>query len=261
MRAAVATPVDVKLMNMTAAVLLIALAAVGALAITRWAVRLPAFDIKGITVSGDVSHNNALTLRANVGQRLSGTFFSVDLGTVRAAFESVPWVRKAIVRRNFPNQLQVVLQEHQAVAYWGGEGDLRLINNFGEVFEANVGEVEQERLPQLNGPEGQSAEVLAMYRVVAPLFEQMELPIERLELTRGGSWRALLDTGAVIELGRGTGDEVGARSLRFLKTLAQVTTRYERRINAVEAADLRHQNGYALRLRGVSTLAEDSLKK
>lgn len=259
--AAVATPVDVKLMNMTALVLLVAFAAAGAFAMVRWAVRLPAFDIKGITVSGDVSHNNALTLRANVGQRLSGTFFSVDLGTVRATFESVPWVRKAIVRRNFPNQLQVVLQEHQAVAYWGGEGDLRLINNFGEVFEANVGEVEQDRLPQLNGPEGQSAEVLAMYRVVAPLFEAMELPIERLELTRGGSWRAHLDTGAVIELGRGTGDEVGARSLRFLKTLAQVTSRYERRVNAVESADLRHQNGYALRLRGVSTLAEDSLKK
>lgn len=261
MNTAVAPSVDVKLMNMTAAVLLLAFVVMGGLAMARWALRLPVFDIKGITVSGDVSHNNAMTLRANVAPRLQGTFFSVELARVRAAFEAVPWVRRAVVRRVFPDQLQVVLQEHQAVAYWGGDGEPRMINSFGEVFEANVGEVEQENLPQLNGPEGLGAEVLAMYRMVAPLFESMELPVEQLELTRGGSWRARLDTGATIELGRGTGDEVEARSRRFLKTLVQVTSRYERRVNALESADLRHENGYALRLRGVSTLVADGVKK
>jgi cell division protein FtsQ len=249
----VATPVDVKLMNMTATVLFLAFVVAGAVATARWVVRLPAFDIKGIAVAGDVSHNNALTLRANVAPRLSGTFFSIDLARVRAAFEAVPWVRHAVVRREFPNRLQVVLQEHQAVAYWGGEGELRLINNFGEVFEANVGEVEQDTLPRLNGPDGQGAEVLAMYRVLNPLFEQMELPVDQFELSGGGSWRVRLDTGATIELGRGAPTEVTARVRRFLKTLTQVTSRYQRRASAVESADLRHENGYAIRLRGVTT--------
>lgn len=261
MNSAVEMPVDVKLMNTTAAVLLIAFVVAGALSMARWAVRLPAFDIKGISVSGDVSHNNTMTLRANVAQRLQGTFFSVELARVKAAFEAVPWVRRAVVRRVFPDRLQVVLQEHQAVAYWGGEGEPRLINSYGEVFEANVGEVEADMLPQLDGPEGLAAEVLAMYRVVAPLFADMELPANRLELTRGGSWRAHLDTGASIELGRGTGDEVASRVRRFLQTLTQVASRYERRINAVEAADLRYENGYAIRLRGVSTVEMVSLKK
>ena len=75
-----------------------------------------------------------------------------------------------MVRREFPNRLQVELQEHQAVAYWGSEGDCALINSYGEVFEANVGEVEQDRLPRLSGPEGQGVEVLAMYRALAPLY-------------------------------------------------------------------------------------------
>ena len=261
MNTAVAMPVDVKLMNMTAAVLLIALAVGGAWAMARWAVHLPAFDIKGIRVSGDVSHNNTITLRANVAQRLQGTFFSVDLARVKAAFEAVPWVRHAVVRRVFPDRLQVVLQEHQAVAYWGGQRELRLINSYGEVFEANVGEVEADMLPQLDGPDEMAAEVLAMYRVVAPLFAEMELPVSRLELTQGGSWRAHLDTEASIELGRGTADEVAPRVRRFLQTLTQVSSRYERRNNAVESADLRYENGYAIRLRGVSTVAADSLKK
>lgn len=255
MTPAVAPPVDVKLMNMTAMVLFAAFFVAGAVATARWVVRLPVFDIKGIVITGDVTHNNALTLRANVAPRLSGTFFSMDLQQVRDVFEAVPWVRHAVVRRQFPNRLQVLLQEHQAVAYWGGESDTRLINNFGEVFEANVGEVEQDTLPRLNGPEGQGHEVLAMYRVLAPLFEHMELPLDELELSGGGGWRVLLDTGATIELGRGGNAEIAARVRRFLKTLTQVTSRYGRQASAVESADLRHDNGYAIRLRGVSTVA------
>lgn len=261
MNRAEAMPLDVKLMNMTAAVLLLTFAVFGAVALARWVARMPVFDIRSITVSGDVQHNNLLTLRANVTPRLSGTFFSVDLARVRTVFESVPWVRQAVVRRDFPNRLQVVLQEHKPVAYWGGDGDVRLINSFGEVFEANVGEVEQEALPQLSGPEGRSAEVLAMYRTLAPLFEPMELPIEQLELSGGGSWRAHLESGAVIELGRGETADIVARVQRFLQTLTQVTSRYARHANAVESADLRHENGYAIRLRGVSTLAAAGPKK
>lgn len=253
MNSAVATPLDVKLMNLTATVLFVVALVLVGLATARWAARLSLFDIKGIVVSGDVSHNNAVTLRANVAPRMSGTFFSVDLPRVRAAFEAVPWVRQATVRREFPNHLHVVLQEHQAVAYWGSEGALSLINNFGEVFEANVGEVEQDTLPRLNGPQGQGIEVLAMYRTIEPLFAQMDMPVDELELSTGGSWRVQLDTGASIELGRGGMADVTARVRRFLQTLTQVTSRYGRHANAVESADLRHDNGYAIRLQGVST--------
>ena len=261
MNSAVATPLDVKLMNITATVLFLAFAVLVGLATARWAARLSVFDIKGIAVSGDLSHNNAVTLRANVAPRLSGTFFSVDLPRVRAAFEAVPWVRHATVRREFPNRLQVVLQEHRAVAYWGSEGELRLINNFGEVFEANAGEIEQEKLPRLNGPQGQSAEVLAMYRALEPQFAKMDMPLDELSLSEGGSWRVELESGATIEMGRGGVAEVLERVRRFLATLTQVTSRYARQPSALESADLRHDNGYAIRLRGVSTVAAVAPKK
>jgi cell division protein FtsQ len=261
MSPAAPTPLDVRLMNATTLVLWLTFVVLGVAATARWVARLPVFDIAGIRVSGDFTHNNTVTLRANVAPRMSGTFFSVDLVRVRSAFEAVPWVRRAVVRREFPNRLRVDLQEHRAAAYWGSEAELRLINSYGEVFEANVGEVEQDMLPRLNGPEGQAAEVLAMYRSLDPMFEAMELSLEVLELTRGGSWRARLDTGAEIELGRGNVDDVSARARRFLKTLTQVVTRYGRAPKAVESADLRHNNGYAIRLSGVSTVVADGVNK
>ena len=147
------------------------------------------------------------------------------------------------------------------MAYWGGDGEVRLINSYGEVFEANVGEVEQDNLPRLSGPEGQSAEVLAMYRAIAPMFEKVDLPVDQLEMSTGGSWRLQLDSGATIEMGRGGVADVNARVTRFLKTLTQVISRYGRQASALEAADLRHENGYAIRLRGVSTVVADGPKK
>jgi len=196
--------------------------------------------------------------------RIAGTFFTVDLARVRAAFEAAPWVRRAVVHREFPNRLRVTLQEHEPVALWsgeGGQGDARLVNSFGEVFEANLGEVDQDGLPMLSGPDGQSAEVLAMYRVVAPAFAEMDMAIEQLALSGRGSWSVRLEAGAEIELGRGNPDEVTPRVDRFLKTLTQVVSRYGRAANAIESADLRHENGYAIRLRGVSTTQTDPAKK
>ena len=261
MNAPAATPLDVKLMHMTASILLAGFAMMAAVVAVKWVARLPMFDIAGITVTGDVSHNSVLNLRANVAPRFGGTFFTVDLARVRAAFEAVPWVRQAVVHRDFPNRLRVQLQEHQAVAYWGSDDSLKLINSFGEVFEANVGEVEQDMLPRLNGLEGQSAEVLQMYRTLRPLFDTLELPLEQLELSDRGSWRAQLESGVDLELGRGDAAEITARVQRFLKTVTQVASRYGRRVNALEAADLRHENGYAIKLRGVSTTLPGAPKK
>ncbi|ABD71131.1 cell division protein FtsQ [Rhodoferax ferrireducens T118] len=261
MKVSLPAPLDVKLMNLTASALFVALTLLLVSAGVLWASRLELFAIRAIAVTGEVTHNNAVTLRANVVPRLSGTFLTLDLMQARKAFESVPWVRQAVVHRDFPNRLRVQLLEHQAVAYWGAESESRLLNNFGEVFEANLGELEQDNLPRLNGPDGHSAQVLAMYQALQPPFELMDLGLEQLELTPRGGWRARLDTGAVLELGSGLSPEVLARTQRFLQTLTQVTSRYGRKPEALETADLRHQDGYAIRLRGVSTLAVALPKK
>jgi cell division protein FtsQ len=261
MNDAQAIPPDIRLMNMTASALF-AVFVLGVLGLALASLlRHPFFAIRGITVLGDVAHTNAVTLRANVAPRLSGTFFTLDLALARSAFEAVPWVRRAMVRREFPNRLRVELQEHQAVAYWGAEGDSSLLNSFGEVFEANVGDVEQDALPRLSGPRGQGAAVLAMYQTLQPLFEAADLSLEQLDLSGQGSWRAQLDTGAVLELGRGSAAEVQARVQRLLKTVTQVAGRYGRTPQAVETADLRHADGYALRLRGVTTQTTEPRKK
>jgi cell division protein FtsQ len=248
-------PFDVKLMNTTAAVLFLGALVLGLVALVQWTARQSLFAIGGISVVGDVAHHNDVTLRANLGGKIKGTFFTVDLDATKASFEAIPWVRKAVVRREFPNRLRVVLQEQQAVAYWGDDSELRLLNNFGEVFEANVGEVDRDDLPHLNGPEEQAGKILGMYRTLAPLLAPLDMTLEQLTLSNRGGWHMQTGAGGTVELGRGTAEEVTQRVQRFIGTVAQVAKAYGRTVDAVEQADLRYTEGYALRLRGVTTLA------
>lgn len=263
MRAAAAMPLplDLRLMNALSALLFAAAGLMALAALGWWALQSPAFGLTRITVLGDVAHNSAATLRANVAPRVTGNFFTADLGNVRKAFKEVPWVREAVVRREFPNRLRVFVQEHRPVAFWGTDSDTTLVNSFGEVFEANPGDVEQDGLPRLVGPQDQSAQVLAMYRQLAPLFEGVDMGLARLTLTGRGSWQAETDTDAVVELGRGSPEDIVARAQRFAQTITQAASRYGRRTEAVLSADLRHGDGYAIKLRGVTTVTPDTQKK
>ena len=245
---------DIRLMNATAAVLatlgVIALVATGLL----WFVRQPMFALHTIRVEGDLTHNSALTIRANAAPRMAGNFFTMDLAATRRAFESVPWVRQAIVRRVWPDKLSVRLEEHRPVALWSVEdGSDKLVNSLGEVFEANLGDVEDEGLPTLRGPDGSSTRMLRLWAALQTVVAGLDAQIETLELSGRGSWRAELDSGAEIEFGRGSDDEVLERTRRFVGTVTQVTQRYQR---PIEYADLRHNEGYAVRLKGVSTAVD-----
>lgn len=258
--AAMPLPLDVRLMN-ACAVLLFAAAGVMVLAaLGWWALQRPAFALARITVLGDVAHNSAATLRANVAPRVTGNFFTTDLAGVRKAFMQVPWVRDAVVRREFPNRLRVFVQEHRPVAFWGSDSDTTLVNSYGEVFEANPGDVEQDGLPRLVGPQDQSAQVLTVYQQIAPLFASVDMTLERLTFTARGSWQAATEAGSVIELGRGGNEEIVARAQRFTQTITQAASQYGRRTEAVLSADLRHGDGYAIKLRGVTTLGTEPQK-
>lgn len=247
-----AWPGDVRLMNATASMLFVVFAIGFVVLAVNWATRHAMFSLNRIEVSGEVMHNSASSIRANAMPRLAGNFFTVDLDSGRRAFESVPWVRHAIVRRIWPSTLAVQLEEHRAAAVWSGDprGD-KLVNTHGEVFEVNLGDVEDDGLPTLSGPDGTAAQVLAMWRRLRPMFERLGNDVNALAMSERGSWRVELDTGAEVELGRGTDDEVVTRTERFIATVTQVTERYQR---ALEYADLRHNEAYAVRLKGITTV-------
>jgi cell division protein FtsQ len=261
MKKPIVMPMDVRIMQWTSLAMFVLAFLLCIASSIGWLLRHPAFSIQGITVKGNVTHSNVVTLRANVLPQLSGNFFTLNLLQARQAFEQIPWIRSALVRREFPNRLSVTLDEFQPVAQWGFEGDGKFLSVEGAVFEVNADDVDADNLPLLKGPESQAKTVLDMYKFLKPLLAKMDMSLDKLELSQRGSWTAQLESGAHLELGHGTQQEIGERLQLFFKTLTQVASRYGRTVTSLLSADLRYENGYALRLRGVSTVVPEVLKK
>jgi len=259
-RAAPQTPDDVKWMNAASALMAWVVLAMVVGSVLLMISRQPYFNLTRVELAGDLQRNNLATVRANVVSRLAGGFFSVDLSKTREVFESVPWVRKAIVRRVWPNELRVTLEEHKPAAYWEHDDrDDQLVNTFGEVFDANVGDVEDEHLPTLQAPVNATASdartMLDMLRKLQPVMAPLGAQIETLRLTDRGSWSVVLDDDARIELGRGTPEEVLARTERFVRTMPEFKRQYPA---PLQYADLRYPEGYAVRLKGLTTWQDGS---
>ena len=249
-------PLDVKLMTVVTNTLVMVFVVMCLVALGNWVLRHPYWTVRSVTVQGEVEHQNAVGLRAQLASslktNLTGGLLALDLKPVRDMFEAVPWVRQARVQRDFPNSLRVTLQEHTAVAWWGRAGSGYLVSRLGEVFEASPDE--GEGLPELAGPPEQSARVWELFQILSTELKRLGLGLARLELSEQGSWRATLDSAATIELGRGESAELLARVHRFTATLSQLTQRYP---GALQSVDLRYPNGYALRMSGVTTVTED----
>ncbi len=250
-----ALPADVRWMRLTANGLYVLAALVFVGLSLHLLTRQPVFALRSIHIEGDLTRNSVATIRVNAVPQLRGNFFTIDLQAARRAFETVPWVRHAVVQRVWPNRLAVRIEEHRPVALWreaDGNGTTeRLVNAQGEVFEANVGDVEGDSLPTLQGPEDSSAAMLSMLRRLQTVFARQGSHIDTLRLSRRASWAVELDTGAKVELGRGSDDEVLARADRFVATVTQMTQLFQA---PVLYADLRHRDGYALRLQGITTV-------
>src|SRR5262245_12602579 len=120
---------DAKQMNALAATLAV-LALVGLVgAAAAWFVRQPAFAIRDVVVTTPLTRANGAHLEAVIREELSGTFFTMDLARARSALATVPWVRAAALRRQWPHRLEVTIEEHEPLARFN---DGQFVNTRGE---------------------------------------------------------------------------------------------------------------------------------
>lgn len=223
--------------------LLMLFAAVGlGWAVVTWFLARPFFPLREVVLLSPPAQVTTAQLEYVARAAIRGNFFTVDLEQIRADFEKLPWVRRAEVRRRWPDVLELRLQEHQAVAYWttSETGDTRLVNRQGEVFVA----ASNADMPSFSGPQGSAPYLLARHeefsRVLAPLGRK---PVG-VVLSAREAWHLRLDNDMVIVLGR---EQERASLLRRLERFVAAWPQAEEGIGVqVAVADLRYPNGFAL---------------
>lgn len=197
-------------------------------------VHLPIFPLNEVRVDGDLKHVTREQVKMIAGRYLQGNFFTVDLLKTREAFEKLPWARNVSVRRRWPNRLEVVIEEHQALARWG---NIALVNTHGELFHA----ASDADLPVFYGPGDGVKEVAEHYGEFSELIAPANLKLNEVTLTPRRSWQVTTNTGMVISLGR---EKMDMRLSRFMQVYRKTYAGLKGNLNYV---DLRYPSGFAVR--------------
>ena len=234
---------DAKQLNRLASALAIVVAVASALAVVLWLVGQPVFAFRDVRMTGPLKRASAAHVEAVIREEFLGTFFTMNLDHARRALHAVPWIRTVGLRRLWPHDLEVTVEEHEPLARWN---DSELVNTRGEVFSADW----NDELPLLAGPAGRAADVATQYRAWSALIAPLAMNVVEVRLSARGSWllRATASERVLIlELGR---EEPQQRLARFVAAHSRTVGALARAGTQVEQVDLRYRNGFAVRVPG-----------
>ncbi len=190
-----------------------------------------------IGVDGSLERITPGEVRELVAANLDGGFLSLDLRRIQGDLEQHPWVESASVRRQWPDQVVIVIDEETPIARWGDKG---FLNNRGRRLDIGLAE-DLEHLPLLDGP-GQSARrVMSRYRDVAQLLRPANLRIAEFRQGPRDTWQLRLEQGPAVVIGRG---QVMAKLRRFLLVWERELAD---RAEDIAEVDIRYDNGVAVR--------------
>ncbi len=207
-----------------------------------WFLSRPFFPLREVVVLTPPAQVTTAQLEFAARTAIRGNFFSVDLDDVRDAFEKLPWVRRAEVRRRWPDAIELRFEEHQAVAFWtvADSDDAHLVNRHGEVFVA----ASNANLPAFSGPQGSAAYLLARHQEFSQALAPLGRRLVAVWLSARQAWRLELDDGLVIVLGRDQERApIDERLARFVRAWPETQTRVG---VPVAVADLRYPGGFSL---------------
>ncbi|KAA9129726.1 FtsQ-type POTRA domain-containing protein [Marinihelvus fidelis] len=207
------------------------------------------WPIRWLDVTGGFERVSAEQVRTRVAPMIEGSYFTVDMARAEASVEALPWVADALVRKRWPDGVEVQVTEFVPVAHWTGG---QLLATDGRPFSVPGADGIQ-GLPWLEGPEGSLEEVIAAWQGMNERLQAVGLEATRVSLDPRGAWRLELNNGTHVALGR---DDPMPRLDRLVDgwdALARAGQGTPRDI------DLRYANGFAVRWPDIETGATQAL--
>ena len=239
-----------QLMTAISDLLFVAAAAALLVAAVVWSTRLPLFPLQDVVVVQELREVRRNEVEQALAGRLRGNFFSIDLETLRLSLEQLPWVRHADVRRQWPSRVEVRIEEHLPVAFWG-QATGQLVNSYGEVFAANMSVPPSAPMPVLLGPPSMAPDMLVYYQQAVDVLKPLGRIPRALNVSPRLALQVRLDDGMVVELGREQAKApIQQRLERFVEYYPSVLGVAKQRPSSSSlpvVVDMRYPNGFALR--------------
>ena len=212
----------------------------GVAACTWQGLRPGSDNTRRLYVIGDLHRVSSAEVAQAAQKYLGSGFFEVEVESIQAAVQALPWVATVSVHRRWPDAVVVRVSEHRPVARWGSDA---LIGEDNVIFTPPAQSMPI-GLVSLDGPEGSGATVVSELPKLQQVLARGGLEIQALRLYARGSWQATLRDGLELRLGR---VDPAQRLQRFVNQLLNDKgPALNRRLEDAGYVDLRYTDGFAV---------------
>lgn len=192
--------------------------------------------IEHVKVSGKLQETNREAFKNIIRERVSGGFFYVPMYDLEQQLEKLPWIRRAMARRIWPNTLSVTVYEEIPVARWGNTG---LMNAYGELFFPPSVE-SYTSLPTLFGEQVRTKDLANIFKNSMKRLQSTGLQPRGLFEDQRQSKHMVLSNGMIVAMGDGDIDE------KITRLIIAYEQYLSPRLAEVKGIDLRYTSGLAI---------------
>ncbi|MGN7070366.1 cell division protein FtsQ/DivIB, partial [Neisseria sp. P0001.S004] len=153
-----------------------------------WLYNSKYFPVKQIAIQGKLKYASSKELQTVAREHIRGNMFRADIDSAQAAFQELPWIDSAMVRRRFPETVEIILTERVPVAHWRAGG---LVDSKGNVFAASL----KQGLPIFEGQQGTGKDMVKHYADFSGILSPLKLTIKELIYTPRSAWLLVLNNG------------------------------------------------------------------
>ena len=196
------------------------------------------YPIHSVRIVTPIQHVSQSALKEVIEPLIGEGFFQIDVEQISANIEALPWVHLSAVRRVWPGQLVVNIEEQQPYAIWNEDA---LVNVDGAVFRPVRLDDSLAALPHFVGPEGTEKMMTERFRELTESVVNQDINIVQVDLSGRRAWQLELDNGLILNMGR------NAIVMRLQRFSGVYQSDIQPKLAQIDGIDLRYTNGFAVR--------------
>ena len=164
------------------------------------------------------------------------SFFNINLDYLKNSIEKVAWVKNAYIRRSYPNEVIIFIEEYTPVAVWNND---YYISENGYIFSANKIE---KKLPKISSYSNRNIIIFEYFSLISDGIRKNKLN-DKILLIKENEIRSLtvlLESNIAIKFGsKNIEERIGI----FFKAYKTLNTSDLKKIRYI---DMRYSNGFSI---------------
>ena len=195
------------------------------------------FPIKNISIESIIININKDDVFEKSKNYLdSKSFFNFKINILKKEIEEVPWVKSADIRRVYPGEIKIYIEEHIPIAIWNNES---YMNNIGDIFFINN---IKKNLPILISNQSGNKIMFEYFSLLLKYIsdENFDIKIKKIEENDIRSLSAYLSSGIIVKFGS---KDIRGKIRTFIKVYKTLNTSDLEKIRYI---DMRYSNGFSI---------------